>query len=123
MKQLEKIGTQQHTMGSGALVEVSHLQDVEGHRFFHEDVHPAVQCSLGVFVVVSGRGYDVQHVECRRIQQVIDRSVDVWNPVRLCEAAGGLIVDIGYSDELCSIQRFDKACMVFRDLAAADNTD
>src|SRR5438105_3370679 len=123
MKQLEKIGTQQHATGASALIEVGDLPNSEGHRLFHKDVHPAVQRSLGVCVVVRGRGYDVQHVECRGIQQVIDRSADVWNPVRRREAAGSLLVDIGYGGELCVMQSFDKACMVLRDLAAADNTN
>src|SRR4029450_6590895 len=112
MKQLEKIRAQQHAPGGSALIEVSYLPDSKGHRLFHEDVHSAVQCSLSVFVVVGGRSYDVQHVELCRIQQVIDRSVDVWNLVRLCEAAGSLLVDIGYGDELCVIQSLDKASMV-----------
>src|SRR6266540_5519398 len=123
MKQLEKIGTQQYATGGGALIEVGYLPDSEGHWLFHEDVHPAVQRSLGAFVVVGGRSDDVQHVEFRRIQQVIDRSADVRNPMRRREAAGSLLADIGYSDELRVIQSLNKACMVFRDLAATDNAD
>jgi len=43
--------------------------------------------------------------------------------VRLREATGSLLVDVSYGDELRGIQSFDKASMVCRDLAAADNAD
>jgi hypothetical protein len=65
----------------------------------------------------------MQHVEFRSIQQVIDRRADIWNLVHRREAAGGLLVNIGYGDKLRISQRLDKACMVFRDLAAAYNAD
>src|SRR6266581_4808133 len=99
MKQLEKIGTQQHATGGGALIEVGDLPDGEGHRLFHEDMNPAVQRSFGTFVVVGRRSYHVQHVEFRSIQQVIDCSADMWNLVRLRKTAGSLLIDIGYGDE------------------------
>ena len=97
-------------MGSGAFIEVGYFPDGESHRLFHEDVNSTVQRSFGAFVVVGRRSYDVQHVKFHILQQVIDRSADVWNSMRLREAAGSLLVDIRYGYELRVIQSLDKAC-------------
>src|SRR5262245_45553450 len=110
-------------MGGSVIIKVGYLLKGEGYRLFYENVLPVVQCSLGACIVVGGRSDDVQHIEFYRIQQVIDRRADVRNSVRLCETMGRNFVDIGYGNELCGIQGFDKAGMVFRDLAAADDAD